>query len=201
MNPAFWDERFGAEEYAYGTAPNDFLRAQVGRIPSGPVLCLAEGEGRNAVFLAREGRSVTAVDFSREGLRKTEQLARSAGVSVRTVHADLAEYEPPAGVFSGVVAIFAHLPPAVRAVAFARAARALIPGGVFVLEAYTVEQVALGTGGPRDPSLCMSLDALEVELAPLTVVLGRHVRRDIHEGAFHDGPSATVQLVAARRSE
>ncbi len=198
MNVEFWDERFRAGTYAYGTAPNEFLRAEAGRIPPGPVLCLAEGEGRNAVFLAREGHSVTAVDFSREGLRKTALLARSAGVEVTTVRADLAEYEPAEGAFSGVVAIFAHLPPAVRSLAFGRAARALSPGGVFILEAYTVEQIALGTGGPRDPSLCMSLDALTHELAPLRVTVGRHVRREIHEGVFHEGPSATVQLVAAR---
>src|SRR5688572_19471276 len=114
MSATFWDERFGAADYAYGREPNDFLREEASRIPSGPVLCLAEGEGRNAVFLAKRGHAVTAVDFSREGLRKTEQLARDHGVSVTTVHADLAEYVAPADAFAGVVAIFAHLPEAVR---------------------------------------------------------------------------------------
>ena len=82
MSSTFWDERFRGNEYAYGREPNDFLRAEAHRIPAGPVLCLAEGEGRNAVFLAGLGHEVTAVDFSLEGLRKTERLAREHGVAL-----------------------------------------------------------------------------------------------------------------------
>lgn len=199
MSSTFWDDRFRGEEYAYGREPNEFLRAEADRIPLGPVLCLAEGEGRNAVFLAGRGHAVTAVDFSREGLRKTERLANERGISVTTVYADLAAYEPESSAYAGIVAIFAHLPPAVRARVHAWVPRALRPGGVFLLEAYTPDQLALGTGGPRDPDLLMTLAGLRAELAPLHVEVGREVRRDIHEGAFHAGSSATVQVVALRR--
>jgi SAM-dependent methyltransferase len=198
MSSQFWDERYRADDYAYGREPNEFLREQAARIPRGSVLCLAEGEGRNAVFLAGLGYEVTALDFSVEGLRKTERLARELGVEVTTLFADLAEYHPGAQSFTGIVAIFAHLPPPVRQRVHAWVAGALSPGGVFILEAYRPEQLAFDTGGPRDPSLLMTLASLNQELTGLATVIGREVEREVHEGQFHSGRSATVQLVATR---
>ncbi len=198
MNPSFWDERYGTADYAYGREPNDFVRAEAERIPPGPVLCLAEGEGRNAVFLAVRGHAVTAVDFSREGLRKAEALAREHGVTIETIHADLALFEPTAGAYSGVIAIWAHLPREIRQRVHGWVARSLRPGGVFLLEAYTPDQIALATGGPKDPSMLMTLEGLREELGGLHIEIGREVRREIHEGPFHEGPSATVQLAARR---
>lgn len=195
----FWNDRYRGDEYAYGREPNDFLRAEAHRIPRGRVLCVAEGEGRNAVHLAGLVHDVTMVDLSTEGLRKAERLARERHVELRTVHADLATYEPELDAFSGIVAIFAHLPPPVRKRVHAWIPRALTAGGVFILEAYTPQQLAFTTGGPRDPEMLMTLAGLREELAPLTVELGREVEREIHEGVHHGGPSATVQLVAVRR--
>ena len=199
MSSQFWDDRYRTEEYAYGREPNEFLREEAHRIAPGRVLCLAEGEGRNAVFLARLGHQVTAVDFSVEGLRKAERLAREQSVEIATVQADLATYEPELDAFTGIVAIFAHLPAAVRKHVHGWTPRALRSGGVYILEAYTPAQLALNTGGPRNAALLMTLAELKEELAPLTIDVGREVEREIHEGAFHGGPSATVQLVAARR--
>ncbi len=201
MSSSFWDERFGAEQYAYGREPNDFLRQQAARIPAGPVLCLADGEGRNSTFLAGLGHEVTAVDYSAVGLQKARRLASERGVALTTVEADLAEFEPPREDYAGIVAIFAHLPVDVRRRVHGWAARALRPGGVFVLEAYTLAQLPLGTGGPRDPALLMSLSALEQELAPLEIVLGQELERELQEGSFHSGRSATVQLVAVRPAQ
>lgn len=196
----FWDERYAGDAYAYGREPNDFLRAEVERIPPGPVLCLAEGEGRNAVFLAKRGHDVTAIDFSSEGIRKAERLAREESVNLTTIEADLATYEPPAdAAFAAVIAIFAHVRPEVRRRVHEWVPRVLAPGGCYVLEAYTPKQLAFGTGGPKDVALLMTLDDLRAELAPLDFVIGREVEREIHEGPFHGGPSATVQVVAVRR--
>lgn len=199
MESTFWDDRYRTDEYAYGREPNELLRAEAHRIPRGRVLCLAEGEGRNAVFLAERGHDVTAVDFSTEGLRKAQRLARERNVVITTIQADLGTYEPELEAYSGIIAIFAHLPPTVRRQVHAWIPRALLPNGVFILEAYTPEQLALNTGGPRDGALLMTLAALKAELAPLTLELGREVTREVHEGAFHEGLSATVQLVAVHR--
>ncbi len=125
---SFWDDRYRGETYAYGEEPNDFLRDMAARIPRGHVLSLAEGEGRNAVFLASLGYTVTAVDSSKEGLRKAGLLAAGRGVSLELIHADLADYELPGGL-SGVISIFAHLPAPLRQRLYARLPEVLVPGG------------------------------------------------------------------------
>lgn len=199
MSSSFWDERYDGAEYVYGTEPNDFLRAEVGRIPRGRVLCVAEGEGRNAVFLATLGYEVTAVDFSAAGLRKAAQLAEGRGVALTLIEADLATFELGVEAWSGVVSIFAHTPPAVRLRLHAAVPRALEVGGVFVLEAYRPEQIALATGGPKDAAMMPTLAGLRGELAGLDLVVAREADREIHEGRLHGGPSATVQVVGIRR--
>jgi SAM-dependent methyltransferase len=198
MSEDFWNDRYRAADYAYGRAPNEFLRSQAQRIAPGRVLCLAEGEGRNAVYLATLGHEVTAVDFSIEGLRKAERLAQEQNVQIKTVLANLAIYQPEREAFSAVVAVFAHLPPEVRQRVHAWVAHALHPGGVFILEAYTPKQLTFNTGGPRDAALLMTLDGLQEELAPLEFAIGREVEREVDEGPFHAGTSATVQVVAVK---
>jgi len=198
MGSSFWDERYGVEEYVYGKEPNDFVRAEAHRIPRGRVLCIAEGEGRNAVFLAGLGHEVTMVDQSAPGLAKAERLAKERGVSITTVQADLATWTPT-GTYDGVVATFAHFPPDVRRRVHGWIPRALRPGGAFVLEAYTPAQLAFDTGGPKDEAMLMTLAGLREELAPLELEIGRELERDVHEGIFHGGRSATVQVVARAR--
>ncbi len=195
---SMWDDRFDTAEYVYGTAPNDFLVEAAALIPPGPVLSLAEGEGRNAVYLAERGHPVTAVDASAVGLAKAERLAAARGVAITTVHADLATWPIAPGAWSGIVSVFCHLPPAVRAPLHAAVAQGLAAGGVFVCEAYTPAQLAFGTGGPRDVALLVTLDALRAELAGLELLVAREVERDLHEGALHQGRSAVVQVVARR---
>ncbi|HEY5373670.1 MAG TPA: class I SAM-dependent methyltransferase [Polyangiaceae bacterium] len=194
---SFWDDRYRGDNYAYGTEPNDFLRASVSRIPLGRVLCLAEGEGRNAVYLAARGYAVTAVDLSAEGLRKAERLARERGVVVELVQADLTSYELP-GDLAGVVSIFAHVPAVSRQRLHAQIPAALRPGGAFVLEAYRPEQLAFNTGGPRDAALLPTLADLRRELASLTLVVAQEVEREVQEGNYHCGRSATVQVVGLK---
>jgi SAM-dependent methyltransferase len=198
MNEEFWNERYRGAEYFYGTEPNDFIRAEAHRIPPGPVLCLAEGEGRNAVFLAGLGHPTTAIDMSREGLRKAKELAARRGVSIEVVHADLANYELPSETYSGIVAVFAHVPTHVRRRLHAAVPRALVPGGVFLLEAYRPEQLAFGTGGPREAAVLMTKSELEEDLRGLELLVSRDVEREINEGPMHRGMSATVQIAARR---
>jgi SAM-dependent methyltransferase len=193
-----WDERFSSPDYVYGTEPNTFVAAMASRIPAGPVLCLAEGEGRNAVHLARLGHAVTAVDQSAVGLAKAARLAAARGVALTTIVADLAHYSISPSIWSGIVATFAHLPPPLRRAVHAQVVAGLRPGGVFILEAYTPAQLVFGTGGPKDPSLCMTLVALRVELAGLVFEVARECERDVVEGTGHTGRGAVVQIVARR---
>jgi SAM-dependent methyltransferase len=194
-----WNQRYSEPGYAYGTAPNDFLVSVADRIPAGRVLCLAAGEGRNAVYLAVKGHDVVAVDQSAVGLDKTRQLAESRNVRVETVEADLADFEIAADTFSGIIAIFTHLPPPLRARLHADAVRGLRQGGVLVLEAFTPAQLALGTGGPPVAELMMDLPTLETELAGLDLEIARELERHMDEGRYHQGRSAVVQVLGFKR--
>ncbi len=195
---AFWERRYSEPAYAYGTEPNGFLVELADRMPPGPVLCLAEGEGRNAVWLARRGHPVTAVDESAAGIAKAEALANMRGVQIATIVADLASFAIEAGAWPGIVAIFAHLPPPLRRSVHRAAARGLAAGGVFVLEAFTPRQLALGTGGPQKPELLYTLEELREDLAGLDLEIGREIERDVVEGCYHTGRAAVVQVLARR---
>ncbi|MEM6427861.1 MAG: class I SAM-dependent methyltransferase [Deinococcota bacterium] len=193
-----WNQRYSAEGYAFGTQPNDFLAASFTHIPTGNVLCVADGEGRNGVYLAEQGYQVTSVDLSEVGLAKAQELAESRGVDIRTVTADLADYDLGDAQWDGVVSIFCHLPPEIRKVHHQRITRGLKPGAALLLEAYTPAQLGRGTGGPPNPDLLISLNMLEDELHGLEFVHALETERDIHEGRYHNGYSAVVQLIAVK---
>lgn len=194
----FWERRYAEPAYAYGTEPNGFLVEVADRLPSGPVLCLAEGEGRNAVWLAARGHAVTAVDASAAGLAKAVALARTRAVTIATSLADLASFTIEPDAWSGIVAIFAHLPPPLRRSVHRAAVRGLTAGGVFILEAFTPRQLALGTGGPQKPELLYTLEELREDLAGLDLEIGRELERDVVEGRYHTGRAAVVQVLARR---
>ncbi|MDI1247523.1 MAG: class I SAM-dependent methyltransferase [Lacunisphaera sp.] len=198
MNPAFWDNRYATADFVFGTEPNDFLRACAGHIPAGPVLCLGEGEGRNAVFLASRGYAVTAVDQSATGLAKARRLATERNLALATTVADLADYAIQPGTWAAIVSIFLHLPPELRARVYAQAVAGLQPGGVLLLEAYTPAQLAFGTGGPKEVTLLPTLAGLRGELAGLDLLIARECERDVIEGAGHSGRAAVVQVLARR---
>ncbi len=193
-----WNQRYAEDGFAYGTDPNDFLAQCAPRIPAGRVLCLAEGEGRNAVFLAQQGHAVTAVDMSEVGLEKARQLAQACGVSLTTIVADLADFEIEEGQWSCIVSIWCHVPPPIRKELHRKVVAGLAPGGVLVLEAYTPGQVARGTGGPPVAGPMMTAAALREELDGLTFAVLHEVTREIHEGKYHNGTSEVVQVLAFR---
>lgn len=197
-----WDERFSVTEYVYGTVANDFLIQSLPLLPQGgTALCLAEGEGRNAVFLAKQGYGVTAVDSSAVGLAKAEKLAEEHQVSITTSVADLADYPLPPQTYDLIVAIFCHLPPPVRRRVFSQIPASLTSGGMFLLEGYTPKQLEYGTGGPPDVNLLLQLHELRQELAPLHFLHGEEVVREVREGRLHTGEGAVVQVIAVKNTE
>jgi len=196
-----WDERYNSESFFYGTQPNDFLVEQSRFISEkASVLCLAEGEGRNAVYLASlpTQPEVTALDSSSVGLEKAKKLAESKNVRIHTQFADLNDADLGEQTWDAIVSIWCHLPSALRAKLHLKVIRALKPGGVLILEAYTPAQLNFKTGGPQDLDMLMSLDTLKIELAGLDLLVAQEKERDIQEGQGHSGPSAVVQIVARR---
>jgi SAM-dependent methyltransferase len=198
MDAGLWNTRYTTTGYVYGTIPNAFVAEVAAQIPAGPVLCLAEGEGRNAVHLAVLGHAVTAVDLSAVALAKARRLAAERGVSLATVVTDLVEYRIAPGTWSGIVATFMHLPPLLRREVLVQAVAGLAPGGVFVFEAYTPSQLAYDTGGPRDLGLLVTAAQLREELVGLDLVIARELERDVREGTGHTGRGAVVQILGRR---
>jgi len=196
-----WDERYSEPGFAYGTAPNEFLVSVADRLPQGKILSLAEGEGRNAVYLASMGYQVTGVDGSEVGLRKAEELAKERGVSITTLHADLSEFEIEPEQWDGIIACYCHVPSAIRIPLHQAAVRGLKPGGVFVLEAFSKEQLGYGTGGPQSLDMLMALDDLKRELAGLEFVHAVQIERTVQEGRGHTGLASVVQILAFKPPE
>jgi SAM-dependent methyltransferase len=196
LPPKFWDDRYSSVEYVYGTEPSDFLLERCTELPpGGNILCLADGEGRNGVFLASRGMRVTGVDNSAVGLAKAERLAAERGVPLTTVVADLSVWDVGEARWDGVVSIWAHLPPPVRADLHPRLARGLRPGGVLLLEHYHPRQVAYGTGGPADPTMMLTLDELDTAFAGWTRVHTFEGERVVIEGTGHGGKSFVTQAI------
>lgn len=189
-----WNERYSEPGFTYGTAPNEFLVSVADRIPHGRILSLAEGEGRNAVYLASLGYIVTGVDGSDIGLHKAQALAAERGVAITTIHADLSAFVIEPETWDGIIASYCHLPSAIRIPLHRAAVRGLKSGGVFVLEAYSKEQLAYGTGGPESLDMLMSLAELKQELAGLEFVHAVRIERDVREGSSHTGLASVVQL-------
>ena len=197
INP--WDDRYSANEYVYGTEPNDFLRENAHLLrPRSRILCLADGEGRNGVFLAGLGHTVTSVDASSIGLEKARQLATQKGVVLTTICQDLATFELGNQRWDAIVSIFCHLPPELRRKVHGAIPQALIHGGVFLLEAYTPDQLGNKTGGPPVAEMMMTCDLLYRELESLSIESCEERMRTIHEGLLHNGPSSVVQCIGRR---
>lgn len=193
-----WDQRYSSDSYAYGIEPNDFLKEKFYQLPIGKVLCLAEGEGRNAVWLAKQGCQVTAVDTSEVGLKKARELAELQGVNITTVHADLADFEIEPEYWDVIVSIFCHLPPELRHKVHHRCVQGLRSDGLMLLEAYTPAQFKYKTGGPPSSAMMMDKNSISAELKGLQFLHLQECEREIHEGEFHNGTGAVVQALAKK---
>ena len=189
-----WDTRFAEDGFAYGSTPNDFVAERSSQLKS-PVLCLAAGEGRNAVFLAEQGFEVHAVDLSSIGLNKCKALAAERGVELTTEVVDLADYDLGEGKWGSIVAIFAHLPPPLRAKVHAAIANGLAPGGVLLMEMYAQDQLQFGTGGPPKLEMLYTVDLVKTTFPSLTFSHLEQVQRSIVEGRYHTGEAAVVQVI------
>ena len=194
-----WDERYNTDEYVFGTEPNDFLVSVAGRIPrGGKVLSLGEGEGRNAVYLAKQGYSVTAADQSLVGLKKAEKMALENNVVIKTAVSDLADFQIEPEAWDAVISFFCHMNRDVRRRIFGQAARGLKPGGVFILEAFTPHQLKNDTGGPRTADLMMTVLDLKDELKGMDFPRAVELEREVREGVHHKGTAAVVQILGMK---
>lgn len=193
-----WNARFAGEGYLFGTSPNAFLRSQRNLLKPGmKALAVADGEGRNSVWLAEQGLDVLAIDFSPIALEKARRLAAQRGVTVKTECADLAVWEWGAPRFDLVAAIFIQFaPPALRNTIFRRMKEVLVPGGLLLLEGYRPKQLEYKTGGPPYVENLYTAALLEEAFGDLKILYLTEYDAEITEGVGHHGMSALIDLVA-----
>jgi|SRR5215217_1498444 len=197
---SFWDERFSGEDYLFGETPNAFLASQADRLPkSGTALAIADGEGRNGVWLAEQGLAVTSMDASPVGQAKAQKLAERRGVAISTQLVDIAVYPWPPESFDVVAGIFFQFAgPDLRDQIFAGMARALKPGGLLIIEGYGLKQLEYKTGGPGIPENLYTEALLAEKFSALEILHLREHDTEIAEGSRHVGKSALVDLVARK---
>ena len=195
-----WEARFSEPGYLFGTEPNAFLKSKADLLKHGQkALSIADGEGRNGVFLAEQGLDVLAMDFSPTALAKSQALARQRGVTIRTEQADLDTWRWPAGAIDVVVAIFFQFcAPPLRTRVFDSITRALKPGGLLLMEGYTPKQRQYKTGGPSEVENLYTRKLLEQSFADFSSVEIREYDSEIHEGPGHGGMSALIDLVGRK---
>lgn len=197
---AFWDQRYAREDYLFGVAPNAFLSRQAPRLKAGGrALAIADGEGRNGVWLAEQGLAVHAVDSSAVAQDKAHRLAAERGVELELELVDLATWTWPVDTYDVVVGIFIQfLPPEQRDQMFEHVRAALKPGGLLLLEGYRPKQVEYGTGGPSTPENLYTEELLRKAFAGFEIVELSGYDTEIAEGTAHCGMSALIDLVAVK---
>lgn len=195
-----WETRFGAPGYAFGKEPNAFLKAQARRLRSGDAaLAVADGEGRNGVWLAEQGLDVLAIDFSPTALAKSRALAAERGVRLRTEVADVTTWLWPTEAYDVIAAIFVQfVTPAERSALFANIKRALKPGGLLLMQGYRPEQLRYRTGGPQEAERMYTRALLEAAFGDMAQIEIFEHDSVISEGTSHVGMSALIDLVAKK---
>ena len=219
----FWDERYASSQdqggkYTFGLEPNDYLKEIYDTVlvksfgtssdagEKKKVLMLGEGEGRNGVFLAKQGGyDVTAVDISNVGLEKAQTLAKENGVTITTIHEDLKTHDFGVEQWDLIVSIFCHLPPLIRhKVLHEDICKSLKRGGYFLLEGYTPEQLTYKTGGPPSADMMYTSkildEAFPVDSSPLETLKNVEMVRDVVEGTAHTGKASVVQYLGQKKN-
>lgn len=196
-----WNQRYSASEYVFGTQPNAFLASHAPLLKPGQrALCIADGEGRNSVWLAEQGLEVVAFDFSPVAVAKAQSLAKSRGVEARYEVASVYEWRWPQAAFDLVAAIFVQFAdPPMRRFMFERMIGALRPGGVVLVEGYTPKQLEYGTGGPKNVEQLYTEPLLREAFGALEILELRAYEAELNEGTRHTGMSAVIDLVARKR--
>ncbi|SEM09652.1 Tellurite resistance protein TehB [Paenibacillus sp. cl141a] len=199
MNP--WNERFQGEDYVFGTEPNVFIADMHKRLAlTGNALAIAEGEGRNAVFLAREGMNVTVWDYAESGLNKANKLAEASGVEIRTELVDLREAQWTKEQWDEIICVFGHFPKELRTRTLEGVKTAVKPGGYFLTEVYSPYQIPYRSGGPQDPLFLYAPGDFLEAFADWRIVhffMGEVVRQ---EGQGHQGLSHVIQFAGQKPS-
>lgn len=194
----FWNERFASDEYAYGTSPNQFLKAQLQLLKPGKILFPAEGEGRNAVYAAELGWEVHAFDSSSEAAKKAKRLSDSRNVSIFYEISDINEIHYDEDEFDCIALIFFHLHPEYRSSFHTKMLTLLKPGGIILLEGFSKKQIERNSGGPKNFSLLYSKEELYSDFSCASTYDVREADVKLNEGSYHQGIASVIRVIAVK---
>jgi 2-polyprenyl-3-methyl-5-hydroxy-6-metoxy-1,4-benzoquinol methylase len=194
----FWNNRYAEKDFAYGTEPNDFLKDELEKLPAGKILFVCEGEGRNAVFAAKQNWIVEAFDLSKEGKRKATLLAKQNNVSINYQIANASKIEYSENSFHVVVLIYAHFPETIRKSVHEKIIKWLKPGGIVVLEAFNPNQLNNTSGGPKDLSMLYTKEIMTDDFKDLMVQQISTETIELNEGKYHIGKADVIRFVGKK---
>lgn len=194
----FWDDRYSSGNYIYGTQPNRFFKEQIDRLEPGKLLLPAEGEGRNAIYAAREGWQVDAFDISEKGRKKALELAKRNHVTINYSISKYKEYEIKKDFYDGIALIYAHLHNSKRRDIHQKLVEGLKPGGHLILEAFSKQQLKNTSGGPKDLEMLYDLDELLQDFVELKIKHADEIELELEEGKHHEGTANILRLLAQK---
>jgi len=195
----FWDERYSAEEYVYGTEPNQFFKEQIDIISvPGKLLLPGEGEGRNAVYAAKFGWLVDAFDQSTNAKKKALKLAEKNSVNINYTVVDLNKFTPTTNYYNAAAIIFVHFDPRVREIFHQKIIDSIKPGGKIILELFSKKQLGKNSGGPQELEMLYSLDDAINDFKEMKTILLEEKNIFLNEGDKHSGDASVIRFVGEK---
>jgi 2-polyprenyl-3-methyl-5-hydroxy-6-metoxy-1,4-benzoquinol methylase len=198
MGDNFWDTRYSESVYAYGTEPNEFFKEELNKLAAGKLLLPGEGEGRNAVYAAKNGWEVTAVDLSAEGKKKALKLADENKVDIKYTVSPLDEYAYAKNEYDVTALIFVHFHQDTREKTHKAIIGSLKKGGVLLIEAFSKSQINNDSGGPKDVSSLYSIEDLRQDFSELKIDSLSEHQVQLSEGPYHKGTADVIRLKAIK---
>jgi len=195
----FWNKRYSTEEYVYGIEPNEFFKERLDLLKPGTILLPGEGEGRNALYALKQGWTPEAFDWSTTVKEKAVKLAKAGGFDFIYNTFSFTDFNEKPGCYDAAALIYIHLPEAERALLHRKVIASLKPGGAFILEAYSKEQLGKKSGGPQDADLLYSLADLVEDFIDLDFEVLTRVNIHLREGKFHEGDASVVRFCGVKR--
>ena len=196
----FWNDRYTESEFAYGKEPNQFLKEHIHLFPKGKVLFVAEGEGRNAVFAAKNGLQVYAFDYSDSGRKKAKDLASENNVVIDYEVSDVLQLSYEKNSFDAIVFIFAHFPSDIRKKVHEELLSLVKPNGKIVFEAFSKEQLKYSSGGPKESTMLFSEEEVRKEFVNVTFDFLKTQLVMLNEGPYHQGEGKVIRFIGTKNN-
>lgn len=198
MENNFWDKRYAEPDYVYGTVPNEYFKKEIDCLESGMLLLPGEGEGRNAVYAAKNRWEVTAIDFSAQGKKKAMRLAKNKKVEIEYIVSPIENFKYAENKYDAIALIFVHFNPEMREKVHKLMIKTLKKGGTLIIEAFSKSQINNNSGGPKDISSLYSLTDLIIDFSGLRIDIMSEQQIQLTEGVYHKGTADVLRFKATK---